>query len=166
MQNMDFCLGFDIYRDKLDKFINKHTEYNSIFEGTVNTVVNIKIPLTQKPNKLMCIEYDKKTRNITHGMVNYEDYKDQIDKKNIKRTPEHTFLVFHSGHVILSSQPVPEMEKVFNDVIKILLENRSFFEAPKETSDFVVQKIPKKTIKKEDDFSDEEIINDNNSDDE
>ena len=63
MQNMDFNIGFAICRNKLDSFINQQTNFRSIFEGSINTEVNIKIPLKESTNinYLLKIKYNNET---------------------------------------------------------------------------------------------------------
>ena len=130
MQNMDFFMGFNIFRNKLDQFINKIKDFQikSIFENSMNTCVNIKIPIESKDEKLMCIEYDRNSSNYTTTFVNRDDYKKQINKKNSKKEDEHTFLVFASGHVIFTSSPGPNMEQTFYKIINMLVKNRQHFE--------------------------------------
>ena len=43
MKNIDFKMNFNINREKLNQFVNCHTEFCSLFESSVNTGVNIKI---------------------------------------------------------------------------------------------------------------------------
>ena len=126
MQNMDFYIGFNIFRIKLDEFINQHTDYRSIFEGSSTTGVNIKIPIMEQDQKLMSFEYDKATQICRNGWVNYADFKHFFPRKS-KKEKEHTFLVFASGTVIFTSSG-PEMEHVFNKLIGLLVKNRHFFE--------------------------------------
>ena len=128
MQNMDFYMGFSIYREYLDQFINHNTTYKSIYEGSVNTGVNIKIPINPKDDsKLMCMDYDRVTHQLEQKIVNWADYKSSFVKKSNNKPQEHTFLVFASGHVIFTSAG-PDMEKVFQELIQILIQNRVDFE--------------------------------------
>jgi hypothetical protein len=46
MCNTDDHLGFQINRERLDTFINARTDFVSIYETSVNTSVNIKLPCT------------------------------------------------------------------------------------------------------------------------
>jgi len=136
MQNMDFFMGFNIFRNRLDQFINKIKDFEikSIFENSMNTCVNIKIPIESKDEKLMCIEYDRNSSNYTTSYVNRDDYKKHINKKNSKKEDEHTFLVFASGHVIFTSSPGPNMEQTFYKIINMLVKNREHFEIDTQRS--------------------------------
>lgn len=124
MQNMDFNMGFSIFRNKLDHFINNHTEFRSVFDGTNNPGVNIRIPISETDSKLMSLEYNRTTKQTTRGFVNYADYMHLIKGKKER---EHTFLIFHTGHVIFTSAG-PDMESVFYRVINMLTQNRQLFE--------------------------------------
>jgi len=124
MQNMDFYMGFEIFRDKLDRFINDQTQYRSIYEQSMNTGCNIKIPVTEQENKLMAMEYNRSTKQTRQFEVNRSDYQQHFSRKNKKNEAEHTFLVFASGHVIFTSMPGPSMQNVFYMMINLLLNNK------------------------------------------
>lgn len=165
MQNMDFNIGFDISREKLNTFINNETNFTSIFEGSIGTGVNIKIesryPYEENLTK-MRIYYnsDDSNMNITFDKIINKDFienelmidpnydeneyeytqyeleqikkiKDnneksqQIDSKDKKNKKEkyHTFLVFASGSIIMSSRG-PIMKEIFKELVELLLENK------------------------------------------
>jgi len=136
MQNMDFNVGFNISRDKLNTFINHHTDFCSIYEGSISTGVNIKISssspydefinkLTYKYNADECYEKELIEK------VDFEEYKSLLDdkQKNKEYNKEkfHTFLVFASGSIIMSSRG-PLTKMVFTNLINMLLEYREHFE--------------------------------------
>ena len=149
MKNIDFKVGFFIQRDKLDCYINQHTDFRSLFEGSISTGVNIKIradrpfdPLlikTELVPRPSSLEGNDPEGNepvgdyltVDRTMVPYDEYfrlldeKDQIKEKKKKRY--FTLLVFHSGSCILSGVG-PDMEKVYNILMDIIIGKRSFFE--------------------------------------
>ncbi len=156
MQNMDFNIGFHISRTKLDNFININTNYRSIFDGSLYTCVNIKVnydntvksDLTKitylesdedrDPNtrdQESNIQYLKNNDNnmfkIYSEFVPYKFYSDLMDikekKKYSKKENHHTFLVFASGSIIMSSQG-PDMKRAFYELIDILINNREEIE--------------------------------------
>jgi len=135
MQNMDFFMGFNIFRSKLDQFINSNTNYKSIFEGSMNTCVNIKIPIDEKDETFVAIEYNANDQSMKEFQVNQNDFKGLLSKKNKSddEPAEHTFLVFASGHVIFTSTPGPSMEKIFYKIIDLLMKNRYKFEEEKKS---------------------------------
>ena len=132
MQNMDFNVGFNINRHKLDSFINRQTQYRSIFEGSLLSGVNIKVKSdpTVYPT-IMKIVYNLDEDKITKSYTSYDIYKTLLDKKKeTKKDKYHTFLVFASGSVIMSSGG-SEMKEVYNNIVNILIRNREHFEDQK-----------------------------------
>lgn len=127
MQNMDFNVGFEINRQKLDKFIEKHTKHTSIFEGSLATGVNIKVksnPLIEPA--ILKIEYIN--NELVKSYVSFEEYNKLLDKKKeSKKDKHHTFLVFSSGSVIMSSRG-SGMKEIYDDIVDIFTKNREHFE--------------------------------------
>ena len=131
MKNIDFKVNFNINREKLNQFMNEHTEFCSLFESSVNTGVNIKI----KSN----ISYDTHLDSveilpdlsIQKNKVPFSYYSLYLDekekKKETKKEKYHTFLVFHSGSIIQSGSG-PEMNDVYNKFVTILNKYRKDFE--------------------------------------
>lgn len=126
MRNIDFSLGFYVNREELDSYINDETEWTSLLETSFGyTGVNIKVPMEKnirslKLKKIICngeVWFDKQ--------VNYDEFlntltpKDRDKKLNKERN--NTFLVFHSGKVIMSGI-CPELQRdvyyEFLDVIR------------------------------------------------
>ena len=129
MQNMDFNVGFNINRHKLDSFINRQTQYRSIFEGSLLSGVNIKVKSdpTVLPS-ILKIVYSLENDKIIKSYTSYDIYKTLLDKKKeTKKDKYHTFLVFASGSVIMSSGG-SEMKEVYNNIVNILIRNREEFE--------------------------------------
>lgn len=123
MTNIDFNLGFRISRESLDKHINKITEYNSILETSFGyTGVNIKMKLDKSinpPVKKLVLE-DNDWKLVT---IPYEEYNSLLnpkDKKKEKKDRNHTFLVFQSGKVILSSKHIIYMRSIYNTFIDMI----------------------------------------------
>jgi len=133
MQNMDFNIGFHIYRHKLDRFIKQETPFHSVFEGSIaGTGVNIKIPSDESvQNDLLKITYDGDTFATEKCSVPYSTYCDMLeDKEKRKETAKkrcHTFLVFSSGSIIMSSRGA-DMGTVFNTLVETLIKDREKFE--------------------------------------
>lgn len=132
MTNIDFNVGFIINRENLDRHMNSCTEYHSLLETSFGyTGVNIKIPLTEK------IEIDLDTmfwenHAWNYGTVKYTDYisglslEDQQKEKKKKRY--NTFLVFHSGKIIMSGMNQKFMKPVFNQFVQIIRDSRDIIE--------------------------------------
>src|SRR3989344_236988 len=111
MRNIDFGLGFQIDREKLDRYFNTKTDYCSLLETSIGyTGVNIKIPF-KKPItdlRLRNLVWDKKKDNwCKPEIVTFDYYLDMLKpkekEKKLKKERYHTFLVFQSGKTIMSS---------------------------------------------------------------
>ena len=132
MQNVDFNIGFPINRQRLDSFINQNTEYCSIFEGSINTEVNIKIPVRESSDTdLHQIRFDLVDQKIIHEKVPYAFYcdllKEKERKKETRKERAHSVLLFNSGSLIMSSRG-PDMERAYYEFINLLLTHRKVFE--------------------------------------
>lgn len=131
MKNIDFKVKFNINREKLNQFVNEHTEFCSLFESSVNTGVNIKIKSNiSYDTHLDSIEIlpDLSIQKSKVPFSNYTSYLDEKEKKKEnKKEKYHTFLVFHSGSIIQSGSG-PEMNDVYNKFINVLNKHRKEFE--------------------------------------
>ncbi len=126
MRNIDFSLGFIVDREKLDEYINVDTEYKSLLETSFGyTGVNIKMIIkkditTLKLKQLKC----ENGRWCKPEFVDYNEYlKVLIPKeqdKKIKKKRYNTFLVFHSGRVIMSGMEESFMENVYYEFLDII----------------------------------------------
>jgi TATA-box binding protein (TBP) (component of TFIID and TFIIIB) len=119
MTNIDFNIGFNVNREALDDYINTKTHYNSILETSFGyTGVNIKIPLDKtirEPDyhRIMLVENKWVNDTVTHDQY-FATLSAKDQKKEMNKTRYNTFLVFHSGNVILSSKHHHYMKSVFN----------------------------------------------------
>jgi hypothetical protein len=137
MQNMDFNIGFHMHRHKLDRFIKQSTPFHSVFEGSIaGTGVNIKVPAEENvQNELRKMTYDANTFAVEKCNVPYSTYCDLLEdkekRKECGKKRHHTFLVFSSGSIIMSSRGA-DMDRVFYSLVQTLLENRAEFEDTSE----------------------------------
>lgn len=118
MTNVDFNIGYIINREELNRFINEHTEYNSLLETSFGyTGVNIKIPIRQDLSdiKFPCLIY-KGDEWVETKVNGYEYLK--------KKKRYNTFLAFHSGNIIMSGMIKEVMEPDYKFFIKILNESK------------------------------------------
>jgi TATA-box binding protein (TBP) (component of TFIID and TFIIIB) len=138
MQNMDFNVGFKINRQKLDKFIEKHTCHTSIYEGSLATGVNIKVKSNTAIEPVITkISYDGNDLQTTYS--SYEEYNIMLNKKKeTKKDKRHTFLVFSSGSVIMSSTG-SGMKEIYEDIVDIFIKNRKHFEMTTEEIEYDMQ---------------------------
>jgi TATA-box binding protein (TBP) (component of TFIID and TFIIIB) len=154
MQNMYFNVGFYISREKLDYFINNYTNYKSIYEGSILTSVNIKVESEDVNSDFNQFIYEN--NQLNYNIIPYEKYYDTLDqkeKKKKKKKKYHTFLVFASGKIIMVSKG-PQMEKIYNEVINLLLANRKYFEDDCKSCD------TEKNINSYDDVNEDDEDND------
>ena len=107
MRNIDFGLGFLVDREKLAMYMTTQTEFHSLLETSFGyTGVNIKIPVKED---ISTLEVKKMTYDgmWKEEIVFYSDYLALLPEKErmkkLKKQRYNTFLVFHSGKVIMSS---------------------------------------------------------------
>jgi hypothetical protein len=147
MKNMDFNIGFNISREKLDRFINSNTEFNSIFEGSISTGVNVKVQSEQiNDMELLQLNYDIIENKKEVLKVPYQNYFNLLEEKEKKKESNkdkyHTFLIFASGSIIMSSRG-PDMRRVFYELIDILIKNRNQFEDKTIEEEKIVKEVVK-----------------------
>ena len=126
MRNIDFALNFFVDREKLDEYFNTCTTYHSLLETSFGyTGVNIKIPVIKpiQDLKLKKLTYvDGKWEDFVY--VPYDDYLSMLlekDKlKKLKKQRYNTFLVFHSGKVIMSGMDSVFMKDVYYEFLDII----------------------------------------------
>lgn len=134
MRNIDFSLGFLLDREKVDEYFNTQTEYYSLLETSIGyTGVNIKIPV-QIPItelKIKQIVY-KRDKWLKPRMVPYQYYLDTLklkeQQKKLDKERFNTFLVFHSGKVIMSSMCADFARDIYYEFLDIIRSNRDLFE--------------------------------------
>lgn len=128
MRNIDFGLNFLVDREKLDEYFNMCTDYHSLLETSFGyTGVNIKIPVEKPIQELMlkqieCVD----GKWIEPTLVPYDDYLKMLPQKDVtkklKKQRYNTFLVFHSGKVIMSGMESTFMKDVYYDFLSIIRE--------------------------------------------
>tara|TARA_A100000164_G_C21795075_1_gene717760 strand:+ start:92 stop:976 length:885 start_codon:yes stop_codon:yes gene_type:complete len=130
MTNKDFSVGFTVNRENLDNIINNNTEYNSLLETSFGyTGVNLKMKLNKNIERdFNCLELDLSTGEYKDYVVNYKDYINTLnDKELLKENKDRhvTFLIFQSGNVIMSGMNEIFMEKYYNIFFDIVNKNKS-----------------------------------------
>lgn len=143
MRNIDFNLGFLINREKLNTFINVTTPYRSLLETSFGyTGVNIKIPITINFNNFNLLKLIYQTNNQNSEAseednisktyikyINYLNLKDIKEKeKKMNKIYYNTFLVFHSGKIIMSGINKEYMIKTYYEFMNIIKNNYTQFE--------------------------------------
>lgn len=132
MTNIDFKIDYHIDRSRLNELMNsdkfKSVIYESTYESTSNTNVNIKMKSSQPSNfSYQCIKFSFKN-DSWESVVTSVDSIDAFKPKKTKKQITNTFIIFSSGETILSGRFLEDMEKSYYIFNKILDENRSDIE--------------------------------------
>lgn len=127
MRNIDFSLGFLVDREKLNQYMSTQQKFHCLLETSFGyTGVNIKIPL-DKDICLMDVKkltYNNQDDSWTEEWKTYKDYLNTLPEKDketkLSETRYNTFLVFHSGKVIMSGLTSKFMEDVYYYFLQIM----------------------------------------------
>lgn len=129
MRNIDFSLGFTVDREKLNRYVCAQKQFHSLLETEFGyTGVNIKVPLTED---ITTMKIKKKTYNAdTEKWIDrwtvYQEYLDLLPPKDqeakLTDVRYNTFLVFHSGKVIMSGLTADFMRDVYYYFLSIIRE--------------------------------------------
>jgi TATA-box binding protein (TBP) (component of TFIID and TFIIIB) len=126
MRNIDFSLGFLVDREKLNKYMISQKDFHCLLETSFGyTGVNIKIPIVNDITKLVIKKLVHVKDNIwVENMTTYTEYLDMLPEKDknlkLKHVRYNTFLVFHSGKVIMSGLTSEFMEDIYLYFISIM----------------------------------------------
>ena len=131
MTNIDFNIGFKINRSELDHYMNHKTDHRSLFEHNFGyTGVNIKFQLKKTLDHALL----KMTKVGNDWIASYVTYNDYISKLPLKKRQKlnkpkyNTFLVFHSGQVIMSGKTKYYMKEPYHAFLDIVQKHRPLFE--------------------------------------
>lgn len=143
MRNIDFALGFTVDREKLNyymspnnenSYINKvDKEFHCLLETSFGyTGVNIKIPLNQDISKMRIKKLVYQNNNWYTIDTTYQEYLELLPKKErenkINEERYNTFLVFHSGKVIMSGLTSYFMKDIYYYFLKIMKNGFDYIE--------------------------------------
>lgn len=152
MRNIDFSLGFVLDREKLDEYFNTFTQYYSLLETSIGyTGVNIKIPVTKPITELQIKELTYRRGNwLKPKFIPYQNYLDTLkpkeQQKKLDKERYNTFLVFHSGKVIMSSMCEDFARETYYEFLDIIRENYKEFEEKLEDMEIKPKKASKKAV--------------------
>jgi TATA-box binding protein (TBP) (component of TFIID and TFIIIB) len=117
MTNVDFNLGFIVNREALDRYINANTKYNSLLETSFGyTGINIKFLILYSLDLLEIPTFTYIDGNWVESSTFYKDIPSKKKKKY------NTFLVFHSGNIIMSGM-IEELMKPAFDAFQTIIKN-------------------------------------------
>lgn len=133
MTDIVFKLGFDINRQKLDRFMNQHTEFNSLLETSFGyTGVNIKIPFEMDMDQTLIKLLWCKEGKWEQSYITYTDYLNTLSSKDkekeLHKKRKNTFLVFHSGTAIMSGMTIQYMKDIYYEFFGLLKNSRDEIE--------------------------------------
>ena len=131
MTNIDFNIGFKINRNALNKYINDATQNRSLLEDSFGyTGANLKFPMVET------LDHNMLLLSEDGGMYqeSYIKYQDFIKNLSVKATLKlrakkryNTFLVFHSGNIIMSGKMKHYMKKSFKMFMGIMKSKQNLF---------------------------------------
>ncbi len=127
MKNINFKIGFQIHREKLDEYIRLNTPFYSLFLSDLHTCVNIKMKSNHHADENLDLVVMSSRDDVSIQKIDFSLYSMYYDyNKKLNKDKYHTFLVFYSGSVILSSSG-PDTEEVYNQFMDIIKQNRELF---------------------------------------
>ena len=127
MKNINFKIGFRIHREKLDEYIRTQTPFYSLFLSDLHTCVNIKMKSNHHSEEKLDMVIMRSLKDVTIQLIDFSLYSMYYDyNKKLNKDKYHTFLVFYSGSVILSSSG-PDTEDVYNQFMQIIQQNKELF---------------------------------------
>lgn len=118
MRNIDFSLGFVIDREELNNYMYENIDLHCLLETSFGyTGVNIKIPIDKDIKKMKIKKIVYEGDLVTKYDTTYNEYLnllcDKDRKQKLKTIRYNTFLVFHSGKVIMSGLTAEYMRDVY-----------------------------------------------------
>lgn len=125
MENFKTNIGFRIDRQKLNTLVNDATEYISVFETSSGSAsVNIKMPLEFSELALNTLTF--RSNKWVRGTTMYTDFVSKATGKVASNDRRFvSFLVFHTGEVIMTSMCKAVMKPYFDEFIAIVTSNRN-----------------------------------------
>lgn len=132
MTNIDFNTGFKINRQKLNVMINESTDFNSLLETSFGyTGVNIKVPM-QLEEDIIIDKLRFEEGAWVHERLPFFRFLSGVEesfrKQEMTKKRYNTFLVFHSGNIIMSGMCLAKMVDLQKSFYKLLQTNREKIE--------------------------------------
>jgi len=125
MRNIDFSLGFIVDREKLNQYMCTQKEFHCLLETSFGyTGVNVKVPLTKDIKNMEVKKIIEKDNEWKEVWTTYKEYLDILSPKEretkLQSERHNTFLVFHSGKVIMSGLTADFMRDVYYYFLSII----------------------------------------------
>jgi TATA-box binding protein (TBP) (component of TFIID and TFIIIB) len=137
MRNVDFSLGFELDREKLDEYFNNCTDHYSALDTSVGyTGVVLKFKLKKPITDLNIKELSYRGNKwLSPKYVTYAKYLDTLKprerQKKLEKPRYTTILCFYSGKTILSSMNEVYGKEAYDEFVQIITNNYNTF---KQTS--------------------------------
>lgn len=131
MRNITFDVGFQINRQRLDTYINNNTRYTSLLSPSVGYAgINIRLPFEHDLSSLEGRKLIRKNGRWSKlKKIVYNDYIEMSKDKSFEKKKRHnTFLVFHSGNVIMTGLHKDSQREQFNEFMRVITECREYIE--------------------------------------
>lgn len=125
MRNIDFCVGFNVDREKLRYYMSTQYKNKCILEPSFGyTGLNIKFPLRENILDTPLVKKVWNGNSWDKSIINYQDYLNTLAPKDAKsklaKKRFHTFLVFQSGKVIMSGLKSEYKKPIYDEFIGII----------------------------------------------
>lgn len=132
MRNIDFSIGFLIDREKLNVCMSEQNCFHCLLETSFGyTGVNLKIPLEKDISEMKIIKLIHDNEWI-QTKTTYKEYLDILPEKERNHKLEvqryNTFLVFHSGKIIMSGLTSDFMKDIYYYFVEIMNKYRDDIE--------------------------------------
>jgi hypothetical protein len=115
--------------------MNHHTDFRSIFESSIGTSVNIKLRAVHHSDPRIDRLRITDRGECLEDTIPYDAFVASLSAKDQKKEKVkqayHTFLVFASGRIIMSSAG-REMEQTFYSLVRLLVSHRQVLEEAAE----------------------------------
>lgn len=125
MTNIVFNVKFNIDKKKLNNLILKQENFYNLFETNFGyTGMNIKLPLDNGWNNFTVPFFSFQNGKWERTEIAYQNRQ----KKKEEKQKFNTFLVFHSGKIIMSGMCEENMDKHYDFFRNFIVSNRSLIE--------------------------------------
>lgn len=136
MINTDFEIGYEINRETLDTYITNNTHYISNFERSGGyTGVNIKFICSEPENfeyPILTWDSNSPSSAPVQSMGIRDDWYSMMSETDIKKEkrkiPKVTALIFVSGKIIISGPYMEELQKVYTFLRELFKNNKKLLE--------------------------------------
>lgn len=130
MINTDYHLGFNINRGILNLLMSRFKGFISDYEPSGDTGVNIRYYYEHPEEyQLDMMKWNDEDEDFDiYEIDRNEFYRSLPKRKEIKKKPHHTILVFREGKVIQSGRYYSEMKEIYEIFMKIIQANREQIE--------------------------------------